>query len=265
MKRAILMILLAGCGSNVPAGGDELVLDDRAMELGARIQGITSVEGVVYALGDNTIFRRVEGEWSQVWSGEPGLLELLDIVALGEDRFALTTRNMGYELDLSTGLLTEHFCYEPGEEIPRDPLPQEPTPTVEISRSVAYAAEENLIVANPQTITDDVNARGVFSEVAIFDRESGQELRFVNLRDAEFSAGGLVVLDFPTLIAGEGSKLVEIDFETGAKREFLGLAGLDVSNIEGLAIDRAADELLVLDGTTQRLLTLDLEQVLSAR
>lgn len=265
MNRVIPMILLVACGSNVPRGGDELVLDDRAMELDARIQGITSADGIVFALGDNTVFRRVEGEWSAAWTAEPGLLELLDIVALGDDRFALTTRNMGYELDLDTGVLTEHFCYEPGEEIPRDPVPQPPTPTVEVSRSVAYAAEENLIVANPQTVTDDVNQRAIFSEVAIFDRSSGQELRFVNLRDADFSAGGLVVLDFPTLIAGEGSKLVEIDFESGAKRAFLDLSGLDVSDIEGLAIDRAADELLVLDGSTQRLLTLDLEQVLRAR
>lgn len=265
MKRlSFLIVLLAACGSNVPQGGDELVLDDRAMELEARVQGITSANGVVYALGNNSVFRRIEGEWSRVWTAEPGVLELLDIVALGDERFALTTRNMGFELDLSTGALTEHFCYEPGD-IPRDPVPQQPQPTVEISRSVAYAAEENLIVANPQTVTDDVLQRGVFSEVAIFDRTSGEELRFVNLRDAEFSAGGLVVLDFPTLIAGEGSTLVEIDFETGNKRNFLGLGGLNITAIDGLAIDREANELLVLDAATQRLVTLDLEQVLRAR
>lgn len=264
-RHALVLALLAACGSNVPSGGDELVLDDRAMELDARVVGITSLDGVVYALSDRAVFRRVEGAWSQVWAAPLGLPQLLDIVALGENRFALTTRNMGYELDLATGVLTEHFCYEPGEEIPRDPVPQQPAPTVEVSRSVAFAPEQNLIVANPQTITDDVNQDAVFSEMAIFDRTTGQELRFVNLRDAEFSAGGLAVLEFPALMAGEGSQLIEVDFETGNKRAFLDLAGLDVSDIEGLAIDRAAGELLVLDGTTQRLLTLDLEQVLRAR
>lgn len=262
----LLIAALGACGSEVPDASGELVVRDEPIDLGFFAQGITtSPEGNVFLLAGNQVFERIEGEWTQRWTAEAGTQILQDIVALGEGRFALTTRNMGYELDLSSGVLTQHFCYVPGDEIREEDPPQTPTPTVEISRSVAYAVDENLIVANPQTITDDVRQRPMFSEVAIFDRTSGDELQFRNLRDADFSAGGLVVLDFPTLLAGEGSMLVEIDFETGTKRRFLGLAGLDVGEIEGLAIDREADELLVLDGLTQRIVTLDLAQVEAAR
>lgn len=262
----LLIAALGACGSEVPDASDELVVREEAVDLGFFAQGITtSPDGNVFLLAGNQVFERIEGEWTHRWTAAPGTQLLEDIVALGEDRFALTTRNMGYELDLTDGALTQHFCYVPGDDIREEDPPQTPTPTVEISRSVAYAIEENLIVANPQTITDDVNQRPMFSEVAIFDRTSGDELQFRNLRDADFSAGGLVVLDFPTLLAGEGATLVEIDFETGNKRAFLGLGGLDIADIEGLAIDRDAGELLVLDGLSQRIVTLDLAQVEAAR
>lgn len=262
----LLIAALGACGSEVPDAGNELVLNDEAVGLGFNAMGITtSPEGQVFLLAGNQVFERIEGEWTSRWSAEAGTPILQDIVALGEDRFALTTRNMGFELFLESGELVQHFCYIPGDDIREEDPPQTPTPTVEISRSVAYAAEENLIVANPQTITDDVRQRPMFSEVAIFDRTSGEELQFRNLRDADFSAGGLAVLDFPTLLAGDGSMLVEIDFNTGDKRRFLGLAGLGIAEIEGLAIDREAGELLVLDGVSQRLVTLNLDQVEAAR
>ena len=262
----LLIAALGACGSEVPDAGDELVVREEAVGLAFFAQGITlTPEGQVFLLAGNQVFERIDGVWNARWTAERGTQVLEDIVALGEGRFALTTRNMGYELDLATGTLTQHFCYVPGDEIREEDPPQTPTPTVEISRSVAYAVDENLLVANPQTITDDVLQRPMFSEVAIFDRTSGDELQFRNLRDADFSAGGLAVLDFPTLLAGEGSSLVEIDFDTGAKRRFLGLAGLGIAEIEGLVIDRAAGELIVLDGATQRIVTLDLAQVEAAR
>lgn len=250
---SVLLSLAFGCGSDVPGADGSLVLAQTDLGYGALVGVTVDAEGRRFVLSEaGDLFERVGDSWELRWSEPSGLPAVTDIVALGEGRFALTTRNMGYELDLATGGLTQHFCYLPGDEIREEPPPQTTRPTAELSRSVAYDASANLLYAQPQTITDDGGAMEMlFSEVAVFDRVSGDELFFRNLDDAAFSAGGLVAMGDGELLYGERTRLLRGNFESGDHQAVLDLRAVGIERIEGLALDRTADALLVVDGEGQ--------------
>ncbi len=250
---SVLLCLALGCGTDVTPADGSLVLAQTDLGHGALVGVTVDAEGQRFVLTETgQLFERVGEAWELRWTEPSGLPPVTDIVALGEGLFALTTRNMGYELDIATGGLTNHFCYLPGEEIRDEPPPQTVRPTAELSRCVAYDASANLIYAQPQTITDDRDAMEMlFSEVAVFDRTTGEELFFRNLDDAAFSAGGLVAMGDGELLYGERTRLLRGSFDSGDHEAVLDLRSVGIERIEGLALDRAGDALLVVDGEGQ--------------
>ena len=179
--------------------------------------------------------RHPDGTLESRWQA-PNDLVLTDVAALEAGTFALTTTNMGFLLDVATGELTEHFCYEPGDGIREEPPPPTARPTAELSQSLTFDRVSNLLYANPQTIALDGNGEGMFSEVAVFDRVSGDELSFQNLNEADFAAGGLVALGEGQLLYGAGSVLYRGDFWEGSRRTLVDLKTLDITSISGMTV-----------------------------
>jgi hypothetical protein len=250
-------VLLVGCG--VEGATESLVTQRIAIDRDASGIAVDSA-GRVFVLDALGISEHVDGAWVSRWSAAPGIV-FEDIAALEPGRFALTSRNAGYELDLATGNLNLHFCYLPGEGIREEEPPTNPNPTYEIARAVTFDSVNSVIYAQPQT-RDEVTGQGTFSEVAMFDRASGDELRFVRLDDAGYSAGGMAVVDGATFFSAQGSTLSSLAFG-GERTELMTLAPIGVSRIEGMAIDLARDELLVLDAPNYEIVALDLDAVLS--
>ncbi len=263
---ALLVSLLVsfGCGSDVQPADPSLVQSERSLVDVGYMTGVTVDEhGQLFVLTrDGVLMEEVDGAWTIRFRARTGAT-FEDVVSLGEGRFALTTIDMGFELDVATGELTQHFCYLPDDDIREEDPPQTPIPTSELARAVTFDHETGLLYAQPQTV-QQTDGLGTFSEVASFDRVTGTELEFRNLGDASFSAGGMVVLGRgeagTTLLAADGSMLHTIVFETGAKRAVLDLSSLGIEDVAGMAIDSGRGVLHVLDqrGTRPMHIALDL-------
>ncbi|MEM9188945.1 MAG: hypothetical protein AAGF12_07200, partial [Myxococcota bacterium] len=182
----------------------------------------------------------------------------LDLGGLGSRKQQLLRRVVGHGPSQLHG-----FCYVPGEIIREDPVPQVEAETVELARAVTYDAAQELLFATPQT-TEVESGAPVFSEIAAFDSVTGDELIFRSLNDPGFAAGGLDMLAFPNFLAGAGSSLHQINFETGDKQQVLDLSSLGIGSIEGLEIDQENGRVYVVDGRNLELHTLDLAEVEAA-
>ncbi|MGE0785695.1 MAG: hypothetical protein AB7S26_08405 [Sandaracinaceae bacterium] len=191
----------------------------------------------------------------ELWSGvaPQGGSAFGDLVALGDGRVAITSVSDGYLVDLSTGTITPHFCYEPGwwDEPGQDP--------VQVSQAVAYDAEAGLLYAQPRTI--DQGGFGAVTEsfVSAYAEADGADVSWWSIDDLGFVATGMAMLE-PGRAAGEAQLLLAAErtlyaFD-GANAELTPIAdlsSLDITAANGIALDREARTLLVIDADAQAL------------
>jgi hypothetical protein len=187
------------------------------------------------------------GSTEPLWNGEfPNDFGYTDVTAISPGVVALTTLSDGYLLELETGRVTPHFCYEPGW---MEPEGQDP---VQLASAVAHDPLAGRIYAQPRTIENGGWGATMDSFVAAYDQQGGSDLTWWTL-DSTFVANGMVVLPRedaniePTMLLGNGSTIHVFDAAEGEIRAALDLTSLGVTWIEGLALD--GDSLLVLDAS----------------
>jgi hypothetical protein len=174
-----------------------------------------------------------------------------DIVAISPDVFALTAIGDGFLLDTTAMTMTQHFCYVP------DGTPPELTQRTD---AIGYDPVLDRIYAEPRTFDPAGNL--LSSQLAGYLRDTGG-LDLWKVIETETAAGGMAVIPGIGLVLGQGSRLTHYDPElldtviSGA--DLADLADLGVSSIQGLAYDAKAGTLLVLDGSTDELVEIDLD------
>ncbi len=178
--------------------------------------------------------------------------EFTDIAAMGNNRFALTALNEGYMLDLNANTLLRHFCYLPDD--------LEDTGVYQMTHSVTFDAESGQIYAQPQTFSELDNSV-VASSIGRFAEGNGAEQQWYALPESSFVAGALSVNPEGNLLLGNGSKLSVFDLSSQTMGASLSLGGYGIRDIKGMAIDEAADELLIVDGDSDKLVVLPLSVI----
>lgn len=183
---------------------------------------------------------------NDVWEG--ALLNdfgYTDLVAIREGQIALTTLSDGYLLDLASGALTPHFCYEPGW---MEPEGQDP---VQLSNAVTFDPLGGRIYAQPRTIENGGWGAANASFVAAYDQQGGEDITWWELETA-FTANAMTIRESaetgPEMLLASGSMIHVFDSVAGELSAALDLSELGVTWIEGIAID--GDALLVIDGAT---------------
>ena len=173
-----------------------------------------------------------------------------DVAIIDSNRLALIARNEGAVVGLSSGQLFNRFCYLPGDVQERDPS------AWQISRAVAYDAQEDRLYVQPQTFTGFGTLTG--SQLGMFDPAISEPLEWQPLGESSFSAGGMAVVSRQRTYLGMGTRLLLYDATARTFADWWDLFGI-VTTVEGLAFDRQAGTLLVLDGPHQELVELRLD------
>lgn len=195
---------------------------------------------------------------AQVWRSEttPTRYGFTDLVAIREDALALTAMSDGYLLDLTSGLLWQHFCYEPGW------MSGAPGNPVQISRALALAPSESRLYAQPVTMEQQGAGPVTASYIAAYDLEGGVDLTWWQFPERSFIAGGLAVLpgEGPTqLLLGNQNFLFRFDTEAGVLTTLANTQS--VSIIGGLAIDPSRRSVHVLDDQNGNIVELALSSI----
>jgi len=174
-----------------------------------------------------------------------------DFVAMGEGRFALTALSDGYLLDLTENTMVEYFCYEPGDML----LEQQ-----QLTHSVSFDPQLGLLYAQPITFEEGSfdAPLALASSIGSYSLEGGQPTAWFNVPDADFLARGAAVDSDGTLILGRDNELYRFDPQGDGELRLLGEL-VHVSRIEGLAVDAVREQLLVVDGDSDQLLSLPLD------
>jgi hypothetical protein len=184
-------------------------------------------------------------------------LELTDVAALGDGRFALTAENDGFLLDLSDRSVRSYFCYFPINTEPMPPpevgsvsqtLQREGVPTKQRTESVAFSAETGFLFAQPRTIRLDTGAIAG-SELFMFLSSGGQPFQVRSLPDPAFMAGGMVSVDQRVLL-GSHNRIYAMTAWSPVTLLRAFQAPLEIT---GMAREPDGD-LLLLDGAGRRLL-----------
>jgi hypothetical protein len=248
-----LLLLAAACSDPLPAGEPVDTIDMRAAT------GLASLDLVGVAVEAETGRRFALDATTGIWeidaagaaspvvpmdsmldSGLAVRLPFTDLVALGDDRLALTAIGDGFLLDLADATMTLHFCYEPGF--------QDIEEVEQRTDAVTFDPATNRLIAQPRTYnvaTGEVRA----SQIGYYDRDSGFDLQWYDL-DVGFVAGGMAVSPELGLIVAAGERLYRFD---GAVHRFDELGRFGVGGVDGLAFDAAAGTLLVVDNGADRL------------
>jgi hypothetical protein len=198
--------------------------------------------------------------------GLPSTLSFTDIAALDSNRFAITAENDGYLLDLNADALASYFCYLPTEPDPSSGTGVEPVvsvslellgqgiPARQLTESVAFSPETQLLYAQPRTFRMDTGAIAG-SELLIFSAlGGGNPERAQRIVDPNFVAGGMIADRGVRLILGTGNQLWSL--EPGSQPAALHTFE---SNILINGMTRAVDgRLILLDAIGKRLLWVDL-------
>lgn len=170
-----------------------------------------------------------------------------DIVALGDERFALTAVSDGYLLDLAGGTLMQHFCYEPGWD--------EWDTSYELTTSLGFDAGTNSIIAQPQTISvGDTGESPMGAAVGVYDASLGGDApeQWYGLPDANFLAAGMAVESASSiLLVEESGALHRFSMDDQGPQNLGFLEGTE--RVGGATLD--GDRLLVVDAGTDQLLS----------
>lgn len=245
----LLSLALAGCSAGpaeLPApidlraaiGAADPVLTGVAVTPGGRRFVFDEGSGLYELHGDTA--ERVLARDAMPDPGQVVRAPFTDLVALDEDRFAITAIGDGYYLDLAARTMRPYFCYVP------DGLPEEYDQRTD---AVTYDDEAGLLYAQPRTF--DAGGDLLASQVASYSFQTGADLDWVNVA-GDVAAGGMVKLPgVDGLFLGVRSGLCHL--VGAAFSETIDLQSIGVISIEGLAVDQAAGTLLVLDGQADRL------------
>jgi hypothetical protein len=122
----------------------------------------------------------------------------------------------------------------------------------QLSKAIGFGEEEGRIYVQQQTFQDTVP---VDSQLGQFEIGNDQPLEWQKTPELDGLAGGLVVTAPHRMLIGLGSKLYEYDSASQAYLRTVDLSA-SVFDIEGLAIDREKNTLLVLDGSSRQVLEL---------
>lgn len=246
-------------------------LSDRLPE-GTTLEGVTQdpLTGKVYVLDPVAgIYLMSDSAAELVYAPgditpEDGLLPLgnfSDLVALGRGRFALTSPNEGYIVDLTAGTMWRHFCYLPNitpglsesETSLSVAYQQSGIEVWQSTGALAYEAATDRLWAQPITRrVDDDSLLGV--EIAAFDLPTGEPQVWYGFTGVQVLAEAMSVSP-STFYLGVESTLLQIDRPTG---EFFGGYDLapEVSAITGLhALNE--ESFLLVDRTQLVLFTVD--------
>lgn len=217
-------------GVTLDATGRRLVLDEEAGLFAIAADGTATL---VLALADFP---------------DPGVAirpPFTDLTAMG-GQLALTAIGDGFLLDLAAGTLTRHFCYEPGGF----PEYQE-----QRTNALGFDPSTGRLYAQPRTF-DDAGTL-LRSEVGMYAADTGLDLNWWSLPN-DLDAGGLIVTGPNQLVLGVGARLHRYDLTASRLTLLDDLTGFGVTAIDGLALDPAANLLLVVDGSRDQLVAIDL-------
>jgi hypothetical protein len=207
--------------------------------------------------------------------GLPSTLTFTDIAALDSNRFVITAENDGYLLDLNADAFASYFCYLPTEPGPQpgtggiagstgtgvEPLVSvslelmaQGIPARQLTESVAFSPETQLLYAQPRTFRMDTGAIAG-SELLIFSAlGGGNPERAQRIVDPNFVAGGMIADRGVRLILATGNQLWSL--ETGSQPVSLHTFE---SNLLINGMTRAVDgRVILLDAIGKRLLWVDL-------
>jgi hypothetical protein len=213
----------------------------------AEIVGAAYQEGSAYVLEDNLGLYRIDeqGNAERIYQLLPGLT---DMAAVGDGRFAITMVNDGFMLDVEKQTFEQHFCYEPGWIGDRFA----PTPTMQLTKSVAVDSRAGVIYAQPQTM-DETNPENVLlAQVGVWDLATGLELEWHDLENVGYLAGGMVVESDRVLLLGRGDRIDRYRLDTGAMEPAYDLSSNGIDDVRGMAL-RDDGKLLVVDGRDDEL------------
>ena len=123
--------------------------------------------------------------------------------------------------------------------------------------AVAYDPDAQLLYAQPRTF--DAGHHLLASQVASYSLATGADLQWFDVTD-DVAAGGMAkVPGVAELVLGVDTALCLLALDD--VDEVLDLAPLGIVGIDGLAVDRAARTLLIVDGDAAQLLELELDSV----
>jgi hypothetical protein len=261
-----LVLALAGCdlgesaeAPDVPPAQSELSLRGVVPD-DALLVGVTEApSGRRYVLDRDSGLYELGSSSPLVWNttGLTGI-ELTDVVALDDERFAVTATNDGFLFDARNHGLSSYFCYLPA--LPSEPQGQ----TVSVSQmlqqqgiaveqrtdSVAFNPDTQRLFAQPRTFRLDTGAVAG-SELFVFSSSGGQPIQVVPL-GPDFVTGGMAATITGRLLLGSHNLIYEVEL-SGAISVFRELDS--AFEITGMSATPKG-ELLILDGPGQRLLTL---------
>lgn len=173
-----------------------------------------------------------------------------DLVAYAPNVFALTAIGDGYLLDTEAMTLTQHFCYLPGDDGTGAPLA-----ITQRTDAIAFDALTNKIWAQP--ITRDVAGTFIRSEVAVYDGTTGADEHWFQVGD-EVVATAMLARD-GGLVLAQGSVLTAFFEGAPGRNETIDdLARFGVTSIDGMAIDRENNTLIVVDSVDDTMIDIDL-------
>lgn len=173
-----------------------------------------------------------------------------DVAIIDANRIALVAKNDGFVFDRTTAVMQNNFCYLPGFTQEQDPS------AYQLSRSLAYDAQENRLYVQPQTFTGFDQLTG--SQIGLFEPTRSEPLEWQTIADNNFIAGGMAIVSRQRTFFGAGTRLFQYDAAAGRFDGWWDLRSL-ISNIEGLAIDRKNGTLLVLDSGRLELVEIQLD------
>jgi hypothetical protein len=289
MKRAFLiglMVALAGCdrgSATEPDDGPAAPTSTTNVELrtlfpsGAVLVGVTvTPNGKRYVLDQRSGLYEVGASSAKLVFNTTGLngVELTDVVALDDDRFALTAENDGFLYDTRTQAFTSYFCYLPSPPAQPQDMPaaggspsQVPTPPLSVSQtlqlngisvkqrteSVAFNPDTRQLFAQPRTTRlDDGSIAG--SELFVFNEAGGEPIRVLPFASTDFAAAGMVAAPGDQLLLASGSNIYEATLDGELKLYQRLDSAIDIT---GMA--RAPDGgVWLLDGAAERLIRFDL-------
>ena len=253
------LFFLTACQAATPASSGTViathdlvaVLGDLAAPVGVTLDPdsgtlyvLDAWEGV-YALTDTGFQQHLTSDDLTV-TGGVDQRPYTDVAAMGDGRFAVSVRSDGLLYDPAVGGTVQHFCYEPGDT----GLWAE---EYQHTNSLGYDAGRDRLIATPQTIqVEDDLALEAF--VAEFDGQEGTPLHFWSLDDAGFAPGAVAVQAGGSLLLAHGDTIYSYEAGAVAADPLVGLAGLGVTRIEGLAVDATSGDLWVVDGERVALL-----------
>jgi hypothetical protein len=257
-----LVVAISGCAVDriprdaVPVDSEETSLRGLLPENAVLVGVALAPDGKRYVLEQRSgLYELGQSSATRVWDATAlNGLELTDVVALDNDRFAVTADNDGFLVDVRDHSFRSYFCYFP-------PTPQPPSQPITISQtlrsqgiaviqrteSVAFNPNSLQLFAQPQTILLDTSTVAG-SELFVFPPAGGQPIQVVRL-PASFVAGGMVATSDGRLIVGFHNVVYELTLAGGLDL----LRELDASiTIAGMTGSSNGD-LWVLDGAGQRL------------